>query len=119
MSSAAVEFVGSVKPLVYMAGPISSDPFGNARKAIRLYSRLLRDLVVVPFCPHVGFAVNLQVDCSYEAWMADDFAVIRHCDALLRMPGESPGADREVALAEELGIPVFDSVDGLYAWAKK
>jgi len=31
----------------------------------------------------------------------------------MRLPGESPGADREVALAAELGIPVFYSVEEL------
>jgi hypothetical protein len=107
-----------VKPLVYFAGPISSDPFRHLRDATRLYSRTIRDGVVVAFSPHQGFVVNVQREVPYEEWMAYDFAVIRHCDALFRMKGASPGADREVELANELGIPVFTDLAALYAWAE-
>ena len=34
-------------------------------------------------------------------------------DAVLRLPGESLGADLEVARAEEAGIPVFRSIADL------
>jgi hypothetical protein len=33
--------------------------------------------------------------------------MLARCDALLRLPGESPGADREVKRARELWIPVY------------
>jgi len=33
------------------------------------------------------------------------------CDALLRLPGESVGADRDVALAHDRGIPVYHRVE--------
>jgi hypothetical protein len=32
---------------------------------------------------------------------------LRKCDMLLRLPGKSAGADREVALAVELDIPIY------------
>jgi hypothetical protein len=37
--------------------------------------------------------------------------LIQHCDAILRLPGESRGADQDVALARERGIPVYFSLD--------
>ena len=30
---------------------------------------------------------------------------VRRCDGILRLPGESPGADREQSHAERLGLP--------------
>lgn len=33
--------------------------------------------------------------------------LIARCDALLRIPGESRGADLDVARAQELGLPVY------------
>ena len=33
--------------------------------------------------------------------------LLRHCDAVLRLPGESTGADQDVAIANELGLPVY------------
>jgi NTP pyrophosphatase (non-canonical NTP hydrolase) len=41
---------------------------------------------------------------------------IPHCHALVRMPGESEGADDEVMEAERLGIPVFHSMRELEEW---
>jgi len=35
------------------------------------------------------------------------------CDAVLRIPGESRGADLECELARSRGIPVFDSIDDI------
>jgi len=35
------------------------------------------------------------------------------CDAVLRIPGESRGADLECDLARSRGIPVFDSIDDI------
>jgi len=35
------------------------------------------------------------------------------CDCVLRLEGESPGADAEVVLAKKKGIPVFYSIDEL------
>jgi hypothetical protein len=46
--------------------------------------------------------------------MLDKEWVLR-CDCLLRLPGESPGADEEVELAVKNNIPVFYSIDELAA----
>jgi hypothetical protein len=37
--------------------------------------------------------------------------LIEHCDAILRLPGESKGADNDVRLAKERGIPVYYHID--------
>jgi hypothetical protein len=36
--------------------------------------------------------------------------LLHHCDAVLRLPGASRGADRDVAIAQERGIPVYHSL---------
>ena len=33
--------------------------------------------------------------------------LLQHCDAVLRLPGDSTGADQDVAIAEQLGLPVY------------
>jgi hypothetical protein len=33
--------------------------------------------------------------------------LLQHCDAVLRLPGESTGADQDVATAQRLGLPVY------------
>lgn len=41
--------------------------------------------------------------------------LLSRCDAVLRIPGDSRGADAECALAREWGIPVYTSVADLPA----
>lgn len=36
--------------------------------------------------------------------------LLQHCDAVLRLPGESSGADTDVAIARERGIPVYTEI---------
>jgi hypothetical protein len=36
--------------------------------------------------------------------------LLAHCDAVLRLPGESTGADQDVAIARERGLPVYREV---------
>jgi hypothetical protein len=39
--------------------------------------------------------------------------LLQHCDAVLRLPGESTGADQDVAIAGELGLPVYHRVEDI------
>lgn len=37
--------------------------------------------------------------------------LLHHCDAVLRLPGVSRGADQDVELARARGLPVYSSLD--------
>jgi hypothetical protein len=63
---------------------------------------------------HGGFR-----ELSHQAWLDMDFEIIRRCDAVLRLPGDSTGADAETAHAATLNIPVFRDINELLAWAKQ
>jgi hypothetical protein len=39
--------------------------------------------------------------------------LLRHCDAVLRLPGASTGADQDVRIAEERGLPVYHRVEDI------
>lgn len=64
-----------------------------------------------------GVAIATPNELTHADWLTVDFEFIRRCDAVLRLPGESVGADAETAHASELGIPVFHSVGEVIAWA--
>ncbi len=101
--------------LVYVAGPITGDPFGCVRQALGVFDTL-RALGLVPFLPQLTVLAEIVEHRPYEAWMAYDLDVIAHCAALIRLPGDSPGADREIAHAQRLAIPVYrwpDDADAL------
>jgi hypothetical protein len=39
--------------------------------------------------------------------------LLQHCDAVLRLPGESTGADQDVAIALSRGLPVYHRVEDI------
>ena len=62
---------------------------------------------ITPVCPQLSFLWDVIYPHTFEDWLRIDLELVEACDALLRLPGQSEGADREVAKAHELGIPVF------------
>jgi hypothetical protein len=98
---------------VYIASPYSiGDPSVNVRRQIDA----AEELINAGFYPYLPLLSHFQHEVhphDYETWVRLDDAWIPACDALLRLPGESKGADREVALALKLGIPVYYSIGEL------
>lgn len=100
---------------VYIAGPYSQgEPEANVASAIDAANALL-DRNYAPFVPHLTHFWHLQHNRPYEEWMGLDFEWVQACDCLLRLEGPSSGADREVVLATNKGIPVYLSLDTLVA----
>lgn len=60
---------------------------------------------------HGGFR-----DLGAEPWLTMDLELVARSDALLRLPGESTGADGEVKHANKCKIPVMYSVTEVVEW---
>ena len=104
---------------VYVAGPYTGgDVVVNVRSAIAACDKLL-ELGLAPFCPHLFHFWHLLFPHSYQEWLDLDNQFVICCDALLRIPGRSDGADQEVELARRNNIPVFYTIEQLLTWAKK
>jgi uncharacterized protein DUF4406 len=104
-----------MKKKVYVAGPYTKgDVAVNVRRAIEVGTELF-DLGYIPFIPHLTHFWHLVTPKPYETWLDIDNEWLPTCDALLRIPGESSGADKEVALAHKLGIPVYFDIIALSA----
>lgn len=100
---------------VYVAGPYSADPVGDTARAIEAGNALL-DAGHEPFVPHLAhYWDRLHTQRGYEDWMRLDLAWLRAAEVVLRLPGVSAGADRECALACELGIPVVHEVSEVHS----
>jgi hypothetical protein len=103
---------------IYVAGPITKgDHMLNMRKAIEA-AHQLREIGCFPFVPHLFAQWHFLYPREYEDWMKQDFEWIRACHALFRVEGESAGADREVAFAGEIDIPVFHTIEAVRAWVQ-
>lgn len=105
------------RPLIYIAGPYTKgDPVQNTRRACLLADRLNESGRFFAYVPHVTMLQHFLTPQDHAFWVDYGCALVQRCDAVLRMDGISPGADRETAHAEGRGIPVFSSVSELEAW---
>ena len=69
----------------------------------------------VPFVPLLSHFWHMIIPHPYEFWTEYDLVWLERCDALVRLPGDSSGADAEVARARELGLPVYFGLDAFRA----
>lgn len=130
---------------VYIAGPISKgDLCDNVNRATAAFVALAK-AGFAPFCPHwsvyskpasrwvnayddrrTGKRVTERIvkcdatvtgndEMTHADWMGVDLPWVAVSDALLRLPGESAGADLEESCARENGVPVFHGVAELVA----
>ncbi len=101
------------KTKVYIASPYTKgDVAVNVKRQLDCYDELL-DLGFIPFAPLYSHFQHMAHPRPYEQWMEIDFVWLEVCDCLLRLDGESSGADREVKFAEENNIKVFYNINDL------
>ncbi len=104
---------------VYIAGPISQ---GDLRANIAQATEAGRKLIEAGFAPLVPHLTCYMggptpdigaggIDPS--VWYEVDLPWVAVADAVLRLPGESVGAEKECALARAMGIPVYSDASVL------
>ena len=104
---------------VYIASPYTiGDQEDNVVRSLAVSHRLI-NLGYIPFAPLLYHYQHILFPQDYETWMKIDFAWLEACDYLIRLSGESSGADREVVFAKEKGIPVFYSIEELNEYTSK
>lgn len=105
--------------IVYVSGPMTTGnnfPV-NIRRGIEAAVAIM-ERGYVALCPHEkALGMEMLAPRSYDAWMEYDYSCVRASDAVYRMPGESRGGDLEVAFAQKIGVPVYFSLDTLFACA--
>jgi hypothetical protein len=100
---------------VYLAAPYTKgDVAVNVRTAVLAAGRVF-DAGHFPYLPHLFHFWHMIAPRPYADWMILDHVWLEVCDVLIRLPGDSDGADAEDAYARELRIPVYYSVDEFLA----
>lgn len=97
---------------VYIAGPYTGGKWGtNVKNAVGAGEKVA-EAGHIPFIPHAMSSLwSILYEKSGEEWLQQYYSWIETCDALIRIPGESPGGDKEVMYASSLNIPTYPSVD--------
>lgn len=92
---------------VYVAGPYTKgDVALNVREIIEVAEKLI-EMGHTPFVPHLTHLWHLMSPHHHEYWMELDTVWLEQCEALVRVPGDSTGADRELAHAADLGLGIY------------
>lgn len=100
---------------VYIAGPITiGNVAENVQRAADAGTRLLEYgySVLVPHLSAYMGGAKPEANAAgigHETWLASDLSWVDCADVVLRLPGDSRGADIEVEFAEARGIPVVYS----------
>jgi len=98
---------------VYIASPYTiGDVAVNVKLQLDAVDQLM-NLGFAPFAPLYSHFQHMAHPRPYQDWVQIDLIWVKSCDCLLRLGGESKGADGEVAYAKELKLPVFYMVDEL------
>ncbi len=106
------------RPIIYLSGPISAGgilPIYQQRDNVHFATEFSFDLIRKGYSvitPHWSFLAEHAIcdHIPHADWIAHDLPLVAACDALYRLPGESSGADAEVAHAEACAMRVFRDV---------
>ena len=93
--------------VIYISSPYTlGDSAAHVTTQLQAAHHIL-DMGHCPVAPLLTHFLHIYQPRPYEDWMQMDLAIVPRVDALIRLPGESKGADREVQKARECGIPIF------------
>ena len=94
---------------VYIAGPYTKgDVALNVRAALQVADYLANKPGVIPYVPHLTHFWHLTFPRPYQFWLDYDMVWLKECDVLVRIAGESSGADKEVEAAKDWDVPVHE-----------
>ncbi len=104
---------------VFIAGAYSTG--GGEQVAINVRNAMaawheLEKLGYAPVCPHLSHFLHIHEPRPREVWLRQGLYWAVNTDCVLRLPGESEGADAECELVHSRGIPVFYYVADLVAF---
>jgi nucleoside 2-deoxyribosyltransferase len=98
---------------VYIASPYTlGDVAVNVKRQLDCADELMNN-GFLPFAPLYSHFQHMAHPRPYQDWVKFDLQWVEVCDCVLRLSGESNGADGEVQYAKQLGKPVFYSMNEL------
>jgi hypothetical protein len=104
---------------VYIASPYTKGDMAiNVRTSFEMAS-VIRNYGMMPIAPLRSHFEHMMFPKPVEKWLSEDMYYIDWCDIVLRMDGESFGADFEVYYAVNRNKIVCSNVAEAVTWAEK
>lgn len=107
------------KKFVYIASKYTADT--EEERLVNVITQIeagekISIIGAIPRIPLLSHYWNEVYHHDWEFWISICKEEVLRCDALIRLPGKSSGADIEVDTALSNNIPVFHSFDQLIRW---
>lgn len=96
---------------VYLSGPITMGNRAHNYYQAAEAQRLLMQAGYAVLNPMLSMMHPDGNNISWDDWIASDLPWVEVSDVVVRLPGESKGAEAEVTHAEKFGIPVVAAID--------
>lgn len=90
----------------------------NVRRQIDV-AEVLYDEGFLPYQPLLSHFHQMVYPHQYNDWLRITREWLLVCDCVLRLDGDSYGADKEVEIAKKYKIPVFNEVSQIVKYYKK
>ncbi len=113
-----------MRPLIYMAAPYTRpEPVANTHAVCKVAMFVYEQTNWCPVVPHLSLLWHAVTPREEAHWYEYDLHLLRKCDAIVRLPGFSIGADGEIAFAKEHGIEIVEfftlPAEAVAAWTAK
>lgn len=97
------------RPVLYLAGPYTRpDPVVNTHAACKVGTIIAEQTGWAPMVPHITLLWHAISPQPITFWYDLDLCYIAKCDAVVRLPGLSTGADAELDFAAERHITIIE-----------
>lgn len=111
--------------LIFIAGPVRSGTNGDdalIKQNLDAMTRVAAEVFEKGHTPVIGEWLAMPLaESAGSKKIGDEISqvflypvahrLIQHCDAILRLPGDSAGADNDVRIGRERGLTIYSAVD--------
>lgn len=111
--------------LILIAGPVRSGTNGDdalIKQNLNAMTRVAAEVFEKGHTPVIGEWLAMPLaESAGSKKIGDEISqvflypvahrLIQHCDAILRLPGDSAGADNDVRIGRERGLTIYSAVD--------
>lgn len=115
--------------LILIAGPVRSGTNGDdalIKQNLDAMTRVAAEVFEKGHTPVIGEWLAMPLaESAGSKKIGDEISqvflypvahrLIQHCDAILRLPGDSAGADNDVRIGRERGLTIYSAVDEIPA----
>ena len=95
---------------VYIAGPYSADTEEGVGKNVKYaiqQGNKIAELGYIVYIPHLAWLWEQQFKHPHNFWIEQDQGWLDRADVLVRLKGNSKGADMEMERADAMGLLIY------------